>query len=611
MAQQDQQVGRQIFNANLDITNITPKKDIDKILLNTFEYIAKTLEDHCGPYGGFAIINDPLRPTEEPMFTKDGINIVRNLEFASPMQEFVKKNLAYVGSRIESAAGDGTTSAMIMAAVAQRELIKRLEKTKNAYSYKNLVDAFDAMVEKLEEHYRDNITTLDEICSHNIDSTTRKEVIKYIAWNQAYTSAHGDREVADAIVKIFTTTPESAWDYMFLMRERFETKQRVNIVLDETQYTIDRCDIHRNDQMTEAMGTKCIRKDIPFIASSFNLTEGDYDVQPLIARIKDDIVNKKPLVVLAPSLGDNATKDMISDLMIGNPEHQVAIFYTDAHDPVVNDIIIVRLLMGDDLGQPFHEGICDLEYDGEKLMLNGLYENPDGDIEHPYTKDKIKYPQFNEILKHIEGVIAEQKKDVASSQSNYYLERFNKYRNKMFLTKRVFVKVGGSAHDNVSGVDVMMDAILATRHSLKKGFVLGGNRELYKALELIHDTYSAETKYQELWKIFAKSLRIAIETVFKSTCKHFKSKRLRNKKINYSSFDILHPEVAEVNIWEHMFTGDFSIPTQEPFYGVIIQPSPVDIEIVKRFGEFSLKFAYSRKIVTPGGVVLNPEKRVN
>lgn len=606
MAQQHQEVGRQIFNANLDITNITEKKDIDQIMLKTFDYIAKTLEDHCGPYGGFAIINDPLRPTEEPIFTKDGINIVRNLQFASPMQEFVKKHLAYVGSRIESAAGDGTTSAMMIAAVAQRELLKRLNKAKNTYSYKNLVTAFDALVVKLQEYYKENVSTLDEICELNT-KVTRKDVIKYIAWNQAYTSSHGDREVADAIVKIFTTTPESAWDHMFLMRERFETEQRVNVVLDETQYTIDRCNIHRNDQMTEGMGTKCIRKDIPFVATTFALCQDDYNIRTLVERIKNDIIEGKPLAVLAPDFTDDSTRELFDNLMIAHPDHNVVIFYTDTHDPKVNDIVIIRLLMEDDLSQPYVEGTCDLEYNGEALKLNGLYDNPDEEIEHPYTKDKNKYVMYNEILKYIDQVIEEQQKDLATAASNYFLESFKKYRNKMFLTKRVFVKVGGSAHDNISTVDVMMDAILATRHSLKKGFVLGGNRELYHALDVIAEG-EIPIIYRELWKIYSKAIKIAIEAVFKASTKHFKSRKLRNKKITHKSFDILHPEIKEVCLMRTMYGGDMLVPHLEPFYGVIIQPSPADIEIVKRFGEFSLKFAYSRKIVTPGGVVLDPSK---
>ncbi len=145
---------------------------------------------------------------------------------------------------------------------------------------------------------------------------------------------------------------------------------------------------------------------------------------------------------------------------------------------------------------------------------------------------------------------------------------------------------------------------------------LGGNRTLAVALEECIGTLS---KDNELWSIYGKSLLVAIESVFAAALKPLKSKKLRKKKITNRSFDLLNPHLPEINL-DKIFANNFTNIVSDAYgttyttsdtelsYGAIIQPSTVDLEIVKRFGEFALKFACSRKIVTPGGVVLNHQK---
>ena len=113
---------KRVLNTNTGLSNIIEGDNIDNIMNNTFVKIANVLSDHCGPYGMFAMI-----PSEDglsdPKFTKDGMNIVRAMEFINPMEREVQDNLLYIAGKVERASGDGTTSSMIIVC----EVLKTLQ----------------------------------------------------------------------------------------------------------------------------------------------------------------------------------------------------------------------------------------------------------------------------------------------------------------------------------------------------------------------------------------------------------------------------------------------------------------------------------------------------
>lgn len=115
--QQEPNIGFVPMDNNIGMSNRLEKGEMQRIMVETLSDLADVLKDHCGPYGKYAAITSPVNPSAEPIFTKDGINIVRSIDYVSQVQQFIRHTLMYMGSRIESTAGDGTTSAMIIAEV--------------------------------------------------------------------------------------------------------------------------------------------------------------------------------------------------------------------------------------------------------------------------------------------------------------------------------------------------------------------------------------------------------------------------------------------------------------------------------------------------------------
>ena len=114
---------KNLVNANIGITNIIEHDEIRSTMMETFIELAEKLKKHCGPFSGTAILTNPDDMMAEPVFTKDGINIVNAISYAAPMQDFVRKQLAYMGARIDRSAGDGTTSSMIIMAYTMSNLL--------------------------------------------------------------------------------------------------------------------------------------------------------------------------------------------------------------------------------------------------------------------------------------------------------------------------------------------------------------------------------------------------------------------------------------------------------------------------------------------------------
>ena len=200
------------MDVNFGISNRLEKAEFEKMMTETLTDLANVLKDHCGPYGKFSAITSVTDPSAEPVFTKDGINILRAIHYASPVQEFVRHTLMYMGSRVETSAGDGTTSAMIIMAIAMVKLLKNLKKIN--CTYQDLVDVYNISIAKqLDNRYKDMTYTVDYLtdkvyerysdwCKKTDKAGINKMVIKRIAYSQAYTSSHGDEECNNTPVEI-------------------------------------------------------------------------------------------------------------------------------------------------------------------------------------------------------------------------------------------------------------------------------------------------------------------------------------------------------------------------------------------------------------------------
>lgn len=590
MAEHISEGERQVLNANLNMTNVIESADIRGIMVQTFEQIQTLLSDYCGPFSKYAVISDPLRPDKEPKFTKDGINIVRALEYMSPMQNFVKRTVAYIGKAIEHTAGDGTTSSMIIVSAALRTLI--VEFNDRHYPFETLVQAYDRFVKLVEEEYKKHVRTVASVQEEL--GITEAEAIRLIARSQAYTSSHGDRAVAEAVAEMFAAVPPKGWGYLSFDRSDYETDERITVVKDDSQYSV-RCRPFMPGMLNTNLGTEyyCENADLLVFNSDIS-TANPFMQSAVMQHVRAAIDEDRSLVVLVHDMSDGATDTMLYQLSKEYPNNKVAIFALPISNAHMNDLVCMGLCMGQTYNDTqscsnlkLRSGVK-ASYKNGTLSLNNIYDNPNDSVVHPFVGNVKEHLDYNRVLDEVTRKIEQIEAKPEGPGAKQELISLRRMYNRMYLTRRVIVTIGGRAHDAAAAVDVIEDCLKACRASLQDGFVSGTNSTLAKVL----GRFVTDSSYGELNKSYATALYTAIRAVHAALMKYAAIDNVDSVEWD-EFFDI-------VECKPHTLNDIAEVP-------LVIQTATIDVHMLRRFGEVALKFINTTRVLTPGGVYVNKQ----
>ena len=97
-------------------SNIVPEDKVREVQRETLDIISKALCQSFGPKGSstaFVKDIDPKGANISIEHTKDGHNIVKNIQFLNPIERSVQDLLTDLTRYVVKEVGDGTTSAII------------------------------------------------------------------------------------------------------------------------------------------------------------------------------------------------------------------------------------------------------------------------------------------------------------------------------------------------------------------------------------------------------------------------------------------------------------------------------------------------------------------
>ncbi len=124
--------------------------DARKKLLQGVEQLADVVRVTMGPTGRNVILEKSFG---SPSVTKDGVTVAKEVELKDPFENMGAKLVNEVASKTSDAAGDGTTTATVLAEAIYREGIKCIIAGANPTSVKRGIDkAVDIVVEELKNH---------------------------------------------------------------------------------------------------------------------------------------------------------------------------------------------------------------------------------------------------------------------------------------------------------------------------------------------------------------------------------------------------------------------------------------------------------------------------
>ena len=109
------------------------------------ERLAKTVKTTLGPAGGNVILD---KSWGSPKVTKDGVTVAKDIELEDPFENMGAKLIHEAATKTSDVAGDGTTTATVLAEAIYREGLKMISAGADAMAVKRGIDAAVAAVEK-------------------------------------------------------------------------------------------------------------------------------------------------------------------------------------------------------------------------------------------------------------------------------------------------------------------------------------------------------------------------------------------------------------------------------------------------------------------------------
>ena len=171
---------------------VLPGPELDSAVLRTMERVARIVGATLGP-GGRPVLIERQEYGMPGMVTKDGVTVFRSLGFSDPVEHAVMESTRDAAVRTVSEAGDGTTTATILAYSLVKYAQKYLKANPNV-SPQALVqaiqDAFDKVVEPLVKKLALKV---------RFDSPRGQRILKAVAT----VSANGDKKLAEAVMEAF------------------------------------------------------------------------------------------------------------------------------------------------------------------------------------------------------------------------------------------------------------------------------------------------------------------------------------------------------------------------------------------------------------------------
>ncbi|HMD65668.1 MAG TPA: chaperonin GroEL, partial [Stellaceae bacterium] len=148
-------------------------------MLRGVDILANAVKVTLGPKGRNVILDKSFGA---PRISKDGVTVAKEIELADKFENMGAQMVREVASKTSDAAGDGTTTATVLAQTIVREGTKAVAAGMNPMDLKRGIDrAVDAVVKEIEKRSR-KVSTNDEIAQvGTVSANNDREIGRMIA----------------------------------------------------------------------------------------------------------------------------------------------------------------------------------------------------------------------------------------------------------------------------------------------------------------------------------------------------------------------------------------------------------------------------------------------
>ena len=408
------------------------------LILSGVNALADAVKVTLGPKGRNVVIEKSFG---SPTVTKDGVTVAKEIELENRFENMGAQMVREVASKTSDVAGDGTTTATVLAQAIYREGSKLVAAGHNPMEIKRGVDkAVETLVESLKKSAK--------------QTKDPKEIAQVGA-----ISANGDKEIGDKLAEAMEKVGKEG----VITVEESRTAETTLEVVEGMQFDrgyLSPYFVTDPERMESVL-------DDPYILISEKKISNMKDLLPVLEAIARQ---QKPLVILSEDIEGEALATLVVNKLRGTL-HCAAVKapgFGDRRKEMLKDIAVLTggQVIAEELGLKLENvTISDLG----RAKRVALDKDNTTIVDGAGDKEKIK------------GRIAEIRGQIENTTSDYDREKLQERLAKLVGGVAV-IKVGAATETEMKEKKARVeDALHATRAAVEEGIVAGGGVALIRA----------------------------------------------------------------------------------------------------------------------------------
>ncbi|MEG2544280.1 MAG: chaperonin GroEL [Longicatena sp.] len=423
-------------------------KDARNSMLEGVNVLADAVRVTLGPKGRNVVLE---KEYGSPLITNDGVSIAKEIELADSFQNMGAKLVYEVANKTNDSAGDGTTTATILAQAMISKGLSCVEKGANPV----------LMREGIEYASK-------EVAKHILERSRKVDTSSDIA--SVATISASSSEVGDIIAKAMDTVGR---DGVISVDESngFETELEISEGMQYDKGYISPYMVSNREKMEVELEN----------ASVLVTDQKINNIQEILPLLEQMVQANKPLLLIA----DDIENEVVSTLVVNKLRGTFNVVATKAPGFGDNQKDLLQ-----DIATLTHAKFYskDLKMDLKDMSMDDL-----GSVKKvTISKDNTTLIDGGGAKEDIEVRIEEIKKQMENATSDYDKKRFGERLGK--LTKGVaIIKVGAATESELKEKKLRIeDALNATRAAVEEGIVIGGGAVLVNIYMELKDQLKSE-----------------------------------------------------------------------------------------------------------------------
>jgi len=428
--------------------------DAREKMLRGVDILANAVKVTLGPKGRNVVLDKSFGA---PRITKDGVTVAKEIELADKFENMGAQMVREVASKTNDLAGDGTTTATVLAQAIVREGAKAVAAGMNPMDLKRGIDlAVDAVVEDIKKRSK-KVSTSDEIAQVGT------------------ISANGEREIGDMIAQAMQKVGNEG---VITVEEAKGLETELDVVegMQFDRGYISPYFITNAEKMQ-------VELEDPYILLHEKKLSGLQAMLPLLEAV---VQSGRPLLIVAEDVEGEALATLVVNKLRGGLKVAAvkAPGFGDRRKAMLEDMAILTggQVISEDLGIKLENVTLDMLGKAKKVVI---------------TKEETTIVDGAGKKKEIEGRCNQIRAQIEETTSDYDREKLQERLAKLAGGVAV-IRVGGATEVEVKEKkDRVDDAMHATRAAVEEGIVAGGGVALLYATKAL-DKLQPENRDQQV-----------------------------------------------------------------------------------------------------------------